>query len=217
MNHHLTIRLAARHELDWEQRLVTEQHYLRQPVDPRARPMVYVIRHDDFRMGLVMLGIPHATKCGGWWGYPGLPTQWQCVDLNRIYLHPDVQAGGYWCSPGVVPGFTDRRGTWRPTVATWAIGEVLQRVQADRVRLWPPVYPSQPYHIRLAISYSDPKYHKGTIYKAAGALPMYVDSQGNAVPGSAGKFGWCWRLDEPQWTWDGLTEIRPRTLRMEFA
>lgn len=217
MTHELTIALGDRMDLDWAQRVVTEQHYLHQPVDPRARPMVYVIRHDDFRMGLVMLGIPHATKCTGWWGYPGLPTQWQTVDLNRIYLDPDVQTGGYWCEPGVVPGFTDRRGIFRPTVATWAISEVLQRVQADRVRLWPPVYPSQPYHIRLAISYSDPRHHKGTIYREAGALPMYTDSKGQPVAGPSGKYGWCWKLSEPGWTWDGLTDIKPRTLRMEFA
>ena len=53
--------------------------------------------------------------------------------------------------------------------------------------------------------------------KAMGALPMYTDSQGQPVAGSSGKYGWCWQLEEPLWTWDGLTEIRPRTLRMEFA
>ncbi len=219
MTHELTIQLGDRHDLTWAQSTVTQAHYLHQPVDPRARPMVYVVMHGIARAGLVMLGIPHATRCGGWWGYPGLPTQWQTVDLNRIYIHPYFQPGEsgiYTREPGVVPGFVDRKGVFRPTVATWAIREVLQRVQADRVRLWPPVYPSQPYHIRLAISYSDPQFHKGTIYKAAGALPMYM-ANGQPVPGPAGKYGWCWKLDEPGWTWDGLTEIRPRTLRMEFA
>ena len=42
-------------------------------------------------------------------------------------------------------------------------------------------------------------------------------NQGAPVAGSSGKYGWCWKLAEPLWTWDGLTEIRPRTLRMEFA
>ena len=220
MTHELTLTLGDRDDLAWAQTTVTHHHYLRCPVDPRARPMVYTVRHRGVRVGLVMLGIPHATRCGGWWGYEGLPSQWQAVDLNRIWVNPYYQPGEYGIytrEPGVVPGFIDRRGTFRPTVATWAINEVLQRVQADRVRLWPPVYPDQPYHIRLAISYSDPQFHKGTIYKAAGASPMYTDSQGQPVAGSSGKYGWCWKLEEPLWTWDGLTEIRPRTLRMEFA
>ena len=39
----LTITLGDRHDLTWAQRVVTERHYLHQPVDPRARPMVYVL------------------------------------------------------------------------------------------------------------------------------------------------------------------------------
>ena len=214
MTHTLRVELGDDLALRWAQRTVAECHYLHQPVDPRARPMVYVIRHDDFRMGLIILGIPHATRCRGWWGYPGLPTQWQVVDLCRIWIDPDLQQGGYWCRPGEVPGYTDRRGAWRPTVASWAIGEVLRSVQQDRVRLWPPVYPSQPYHIRLAISYSDPRFHKGTIYKLAGASPMYTDRSGAPVTGPSGKYGWAWRLPEPAWTWQDLTEIQPRTMRL---
>lgn len=216
MTHELTIELGNNWDLRWAQETVVKDHYLHQSVDPRARPMVYVIRHDGFRYGLVMLGIPHATRCNGWWGYPGLPTQWQVVDLCRIWLDPAIQRGGYWCDPGVVPGYYDRRGDFQPTVATWAINEVLQRVQADRVRMWPPVYPDQPYHIRMAISYHDPKYHKGTIYRHANALPMYTFA-GQPVPGPSKKYGWCWPLPEPSWSWGELTEIRPRTMRMEFS
>lgn len=214
MTHTLRIELGDDLSLRWAQQVVTEHHYLHHPVDPRARPMVYVIRHDDFRMGLIMLGIPHATRCAGWWGYPGLPTQWQVVDLCRIWLDPGIQRDGYWCRPGEVPGYTDRHGVWRPTVATWAISEVLARVQADRVRLWPPVYPSEPYHIRLAISYSDPRFHRGTIYRHAGARPTFADSAGNPVPGSTGKYGWAWPLPAPSWSWQELDGIRSRTLRM---
>jgi len=217
MTHALTINLGNRDDLAWAQRTVIEHHYLHAPVDPRARPMCYIVRHDGFRKGLVMLGIPHATKCTGWWGYPGMPTQWQTVDLCRIWLDPDLQAGGFWCRPGAVPGFTDRRGVWRPATATWAIGAVLARVQRDRVALWPPVYPAQPYHILLAISYSDPQYHNGTIYKQAHAEPMYTDRGGGAIAGPSGKFGWAWRLPAPQWNWSELTGIKPRTLRFEMV
>jgi hypothetical protein len=214
VTHSLTIRLGGKPDLTWAQRTVTEHHYLRQPVDSRARPMVYVIDYDAVPVGLVMLGIPHATRCTGWWGYPGLPTQWQVVDLCRIWLSPALQDGGRWCDPEFVPGFTDRHGRFRPTTATWAISEVLQRVQADRVRLWPPVYLEQPYHILLAISYHDPRFHRGTIYKQSGALPLYTDSDGVPIPGSSGKFGWCWPLPVPAWEWKELSDIRPRQIRM---
>ena len=220
----LTIELGTDSDLRWAQSTVTEHHYLHAPVDPRARPMVYVLRwrypgdtdpRDTDRVGLVMLGIPHATRCGGWWGYAGLPTQWQVVDLCRIWLHPSVQRDGCLCHPGSVPGYTDRRGVWRPTVATWAIRETLTRVQADRVRLWPPVYPNDPYHILLAISYHDPQYHRGTIYRESHAEPMYYDHRtGEARHGPSGKFGWCWRLPSPAWAWHDLTAIRPRTMRL---
>lgn len=224
--HSLTLTLADATDLAWAQATVTAAHYLRAPVDPRARPMAYIIRDASqttpaaargVRIGLVMLGIPHATRCGGWWGYEGLPTQWQVVDLARIWLSAYYQRGdmGIYAQPGIVPGYTDRHGTFRPTVATWAIGEVLARVQADRVRLWPPVYVDQPYHIELAISYSDPKFHKGTIYRHAGALPMYTDASSSApIPGPSGKYGWAWRLPAPQWTWQDLDRIKPRTLRL---
>ncbi len=214
----LRLDLGDGFDLEWAQKMVTQYHYLRQPVDPRARPMVYVLRHEGDKMqralGLVMLGIPHATRCRGWWGYDGLPTQWQVVDLCRIWLDPDVQAGGLFCDPYTVPGFVDRRGVWRPAVATWAIGEVLRRVQADRVRLWPPVYPAQPYHIELAISYHDPRFHRGTIYRQSGAAPMYVDRAGAPAAGPSGKYGWAWKLARPGWGWQELDGIRSRTLRM---
>ncbi len=212
----LTIELANAWGLETAQNLVQSQHYLRSRVDPRARPMAYLLHLGDHLVGTIMLGIPHATKCSGWWGYPGLPTQWQVVDLCRIWLHPDVQAGGHWCEPGRVPGYTDRRGQWRPTVASWAIAQVLARVQADRVALWPPVLLDQPYQILLAISYHDPKYHRGTIYQVSGAEPMYLDRNRQPAPGPSGKYGWAWRLPSPAWAWYDLHGIKPRTLRMEY-
>ena len=127
MTHSLTIRLGDRADLDWAQRTVESDHYLHQRVDPRARPMVYVLDYHTIPVGLVMLGIPHATRCGGWWGYPGLPTQWQVVDLCRIWLAPAIQHDNYWCKPDVVPGFYDRRGMFRPTTPTWAISEEIGR------------------------------------------------------------------------------------------
>lgn len=65
MNLHLILGDSA--DLNWAQRQVTQHHYLHQPVSPRARPMVYVVKWNQMRIGLIMLGIPmqHATVDGG--------------------------------------------------------------------------------------------------------------------------------------------------------
>jgi hypothetical protein len=216
--HLLSIRLGDRLDMTWAQATVRVKHYLQQPVDPRARPMVYLLEWKRMRIGLIMLGIPHATRNAGWWGYGrNLPTQWQVVDLCRIWIDPDFQRGGCMCQAPNVPGYVDRHGSFRPTTATWAIREILARVQADRVRLWPPVFPAQPYHIRLAISYSDPRFHRGTIYRLAGAEPMYRDRCGEPAPGPSGKYGWAWKLPEPTWSWQHLQGISPRTMRLDFT
>ena len=115
----LSLRLGNASDLAWAQQIVTERHYLRQPVHPQARPMVYVVEALGVRLGLCIVGIPHATLNRRWWGYEGQPTQWQVADLSRVWLSPDLQAGGALCMPGGVPGFTDRKGVFRPTTATW--------------------------------------------------------------------------------------------------
>ncbi len=213
----LRLTLGDKNDLAWAQETVAAHHYLKRKADSRSRPMVYVVWHGRVRMGLCIVGIPHATRNGNWWGYPDLPTQWQVVDLSRIWLDPEYQRGGGMARPDTVPGFADRRGEFRPTTATWLIHQVLERVQRDRISLWPPVFPLQPYHILLAVSYHDPAYHRGTIYRMAGAEPMYRDEDGTAVPGPSGKYGWCWRLPEPTWTWRDIQIARPRTLRFELA
>lgn len=210
----LTIRLGNKQDLAWAQDTVEKHHYLHQRVDPRARSMAYIIEYQSESLGLLMAGIPHATRCGGWWGYPGLPTQWQVLDLNRIWFDPRIQKGGELCRPEIVPGFIGWRGRWWSAVASWAIQAVLDQIQRDRIALWPPVYIHEPYHIRLVISYHDPKYHKGGIYQHTSALPMYVNDEGDPVPGPSGKYGWCWRLPQPQWTWQDIQILQPRTMRL---
>lgn len=211
----INLHLGDKRDLSWAQSTVTKYHYLHQPVDPRARPMVYII--GDY-LGLIMAGIPHATRNQGWYGYPGLLTQWQVIDLCRIWLNPRIQFGGNMARPDMVPGFVDRHGCFRPTVATWAMYAVLNRIQRDRVSLWPPVFPAEPYHIRLAISYHDPSFHRGFIYREMGWEPMYTDDQGRPYPGaSGGKYGWCWRLPEPDWSWFDIEIKRPRTMRLPLG
>lgn len=188
--------------------------------------MVYVLQCSEVKAGLIMVGSPHATRNKEWYGYPGLPTQWQVVDLCRIWIDPRFQISrevcGILAGPAITPGFYDRKSSWRSRLASGAIGEVLRRVQRDRVSLWPPVYPEQPYHIRLVISYHDPQYHKGTIYREMGWEPMYWvwDEKQEVkipVPGEKGKYGWCWRLPEPEWTWEEIPILKPRTMRLALV
>ena len=116
----------------------------------------------------------------------------------RIWLDPDIQRGGFWCEPGVVPGYSTAHGIWRPTVATWAIDEVLSRVQADRVRLWPPVYPDQPYHIfwpSATVTPVSPRHH----LQARQSIAHVHRPHRRTLPGPSGKYGWAWRLPRPQW------------------
>ncbi len=213
----LTIRLGGKADLVWAQETVSKHHYLQCPVHPQARPMVYVVELNGERVGLCMAGLPHATQNRKWWGYAHQPTQWQVVDLSRLWLSPKLQYRGEWCQPEIVPGYTDRRGSFRPTTMTWLIKEVLCRIQKDRLALWPPVYPHQPYHILLVISYHDPSLHKGTIYKLSGAEPMYTNNDGLPLPGPSGKCGWVWKLPTPNWSWQDIQIIRPRTMRLNLV
>lgn len=213
----LSIKLGSRNDTSWAQSVVREYHYLHKSVHPQQRPITYLIQYQGNNYGLIMAGIPHATKCAGWWGYPGLPTQWQVVDLCRIWLDPALQTGGYLCSPDIVPGFMDRTNQFKPTTPTWAISQILKRIQTDWIAMWPPVYPSQPYHVELVVSYHDPQYHKGTIYRQLNAIPMY-QKDGQPIPSpSSGKFGWCWKLPRPSWQYTDITILRPRTLRLPLV
>ncbi len=68
----------------------------------------------------------------------GVPSD-EVIEFARLYLHSNI-----------------------PHTATCAIGKTLKRVVADWMRLYPDAKTP-----RLAVSWSDTEYHKGTIYKAA--------------------------------------------------
>lgn len=90
------------------------------------------------------------------------------ANLARVWLDPRVQAGGRWCTPKNLPGYTDRRGVWRSTLASWCIQAALERVGSDYLTVRPPVFPDEPYEIKAVLSYCDTRLHRGTIYRAAG-------------------------------------------------
>lgn len=211
-------------ELKWAKSMIEKHHYLKSWPHNQSRPHTYTVKYVDGsnplsrscveRVGVVVVGGLHITRCKGWWGYEGLPSQWQVLNLSRIWLAPSLQKGGRLCHSEYIPGFVDRKGIWRPSAATWVIRQVLGRVQRDRVSLWPPVYPDQPYHIVMVVSYSDPARHRGEIYRNAKGRPLYTDADGRPVPGPSGKVGWYWKLPEPEWSWEQIQILQPRTMRL---
>ena len=179
----LALTVADRPAFDWLQQAVAAHHYLHKPVDPRSRPMAYVLvsrigRTAGEPVGGMIFGRPEATRCyRGGLRYGSQADvgagraafdRWEVLNLARVWLDPRVQAGGELCRPELVPGFTDRRGAWRPSLASWLIGQALGRVGFDYLLAHPPCFLDEPYQIRAALSYCDTRVHRGTIYRVSG-------------------------------------------------
>ena len=77
-----------------------------------------------------------------------------------------------------LPGYTDRRGVWRSTLASTAIGLALERVGCDYLVRRPPVFIDEPYQIEYVLSYCDTRLHRGTIYAASGFELYRTNSDG---------------------------------------
>lgn len=162
--------------LAWAQETVTRQHYRHSPVPTRACPEGWVIRAgtlDD--VGCLLVGRPQATVCRPWYGATGdvaagrcAVTRWQVLNLARVWLSPIVQAGGRGYGSEWLPGFTDRRGVWRSTLASEALRRLAERVGFDYLLARPPVFLDEPYEVRWLLSYCDPRRHRGVIYRSAG-------------------------------------------------
>jgi hypothetical protein len=180
---HFALTVADGQGLRRAQQIVTEHHYLHRPVDPRCRPMAYLVEHhaapaESRVAALLMFGRPESTRC-----YDGVLTygsiddvrtgraqfsRWEVLNLARIWVHPHYQRGGSFYSPTELPGFVDRRGVWRSTFITTLLDAVLHRVGYDYLMQHPPVDCSQPYVIRVVLSYCDRRTHRGAVYRAAG-------------------------------------------------
>ena len=141
--------------------LAMEHHYMHRPVHHRSSPFGYVVEFDGrtsmpdgHPCGFIVFASIHFVKQRGLFGYPGLPGKWQVLHLSRMWLHDDLPAN----SATVILG-----KCLRPQGH-----ERISRVGLDWLRIHPPRYIDQPYHVRLVISYADRTYgHEGTIYKAA--------------------------------------------------
>lgn len=179
----IKLEMANRPQIKQMQETVTAHHYLHRPVDTRCSVEAYRIvlsidtdgmRHDR-DVGLLMFGRPEATRCGNWYGSVEdvasgrcEVTRWQVLNLARVWLSPDVQPGGYLYRSSMLPGFVDRRGTWRSTLASAAIKLAAQQIGFDYLFERPPCFLDEPYQIEYLLSYCDRKVHRGVIYQQSG-------------------------------------------------
>lgn len=143
-------------------------HYLHRWPDPRSLPFAYVLNYGDQLhapdgrlWGLTVFKKPQHHQQRGLFGYKGLPTSWQVLDLARVWIHPSLQ--------------TQRDGH-ALCIFSQMIGKLLRPVGHERMspvqRDWldhhPPRYPDLPYHIEVVISYCDLDHHDGAAYRASG-------------------------------------------------
>lgn len=150
----LTIRRATGLLLPEVRLHCKRDHYLHRFPDPRSLPFAYVLEYnrelharDNRLLGFIVMKKPQNHRHSGLFGYEGLPTAWQVLDLCRVFVHPDLQ------QPGL-------------NIFSQMVSKVIRRVQQDWLQHHPPRFPNLPYHIELIISYADLRYHTGTAYRA---------------------------------------------------
>lgn len=174
----LQLSLADGEGLRWASSAVAEHHYLHKPPDPRSRPLCYLLHFAARPVGCLFFCRPESTRCyrgGLTYGSQddvrdGRATydRWEVLNLSRLWLSPAVQPYGELWRPNRFPGFTDRKGVWRSSLASWLIGQAMMRVGADYLAAHPPCFVDEPYIIRAVLSYCDTRLHRGIVYRAAG-------------------------------------------------
>jgi hypothetical protein len=141
-----------------------------------------------YSVGWLIVGRPEATRCyDGALTYGSLKDRrdgrchfdrWEMLNLARVWLHPNVQIGGIFYRPDLLPGYTDRRGVWRSTVASYVINLLTECVGYDYLIDHLPCFPDEPYEIKALLSYCDTSVHRGTIYRAAGWRLARINDRG---------------------------------------
>lgn len=180
---------------------IEECHYLKRWPHPLSLPFAYrlIVAEPEGRAtpaaasdgrpwGVVVMKKCQHHKQVGLFGFEGLPTAWQVLDLARVWIHPALQSCRF-TGP-------DRKGQVRQhssCVFSRMTALVLRRCQRDWVEHHPPVYPHLPYHIELVLSYCDRAHHQGTGYKASGFTHFGETSDKT-------KDIYIRRLSRPRWT-----------------
>ena len=185
----ITLEVVGR---DWLNSQAKAHHYMHRPVHQRAMPFGWAVRFDgelhqpDGKpSGFIMFASIHYTRLRGEFGYPGLPTKWQVLSLSRLWLHDNLPRNS----------------------ETVVIAKALKLVQARWLEVHPPVNWNEPYQVRKIISYSDCRFHQGTIYRAANfreigrtvSASRHKNTRGEDMDG-AELICFVYDLDEPRQT-----------------
>lgn len=170
----------------WAKEKLIDGHYLHTAPDPRTRPFCYVVTmrgqvdagFKARKIGCLWFGRPESTCCyKGGLTYGSLKDvknkqaqfdRWEVLNLSRVWLSPHVQPGGELYGPKHLPGFIDRKGIWRSSLASTVIQEALRRIGYDYLATHPPCFVKQPYEVKAVLSYCNTNLHRGVIYRAAG-------------------------------------------------
>ena len=174
------LQLTVAHGIEWGMCAGTlaQFHYLHTFPDPRCMPMVYSVRLRKTWVGALVFGRPEASRCfrGGitYGGRADLAAgrcrydRWEVLNLARVWLLPEIQSGGSAYSPELLPGFVDRKGAFRSSLASTVIHRAIEQVRVDYLLWYPPCFLAEPYQVRAVLSYCDTRVHRGTIYRASG-------------------------------------------------
>lgn len=160
--------LTKIHKCDFREAcdIVIRCHYLHKPPHPMAMTEGYwITTQDDMHAGLLLFGRPQSTMAKGWYGPGTDTTKWQILNLSRVWIDPDYQPGGALYES--TPGYQDRHGNHRSTLASDMIKAAIARIGRDYLLARPPVFLDHPYVITWLLSYCDVRFHRGTIYEAA--------------------------------------------------
>lgn len=165
----LSLHLAGPAEFALAQRMVSERHYLRTPVDARTSPVAYIVRWQQdppqgstADVGCLVFGRPESTRCyTGSLTYGSLDditqgraqySRWEIINLARIWLDPSIQ----------------RRGAhYIPNAATYIVAQALRRIPVDYLLARPPCFLDEPWALCICLSYCDTRIHTGALYRAA--------------------------------------------------
>ncbi len=164
----ITVHRAVGEDLDVVRDHCVKFHYLRRWPDARSLPFGYYLQYgdslraDDGRLwGFVVFKKLQHHAQRGLFGYAGMPTSWQVLDLARVWVHPALQrkeSGHSLCIFSRMLAYLFRQQGH----------DRISRLQEDWLEHHPPRFPDAPYHIEIIVSYCDRQHHDGKAYRASG-------------------------------------------------
>jgi hypothetical protein len=189
----LSLHLADDRGLAWALKTVCEHHYLHKKIPMQARPLAYIIQREREWVGCLIFARPQCARVKHWYGRleevrsgQCLYTQWEVINLARVYLVPWIQRG-YVVQPGAQVDEVCCPPLFAPDepvphyiqhAASMMIGEALRRVVVDYLLSYPPAFPSEPWRLRQCLSYCDGTKFNCTLYQASSFRLLRSGKQG---------------------------------------